>query len=102
MAIFRDSLPGLFVCGTALTGTAWAVSTLVPKLINDVAGPDEKNRVVGLGHMAWSASMVTGSLVGGYLVNLHAALPFAVGSLLAAAGTFCAWRLCVHLDSIDH
>ena len=101
MAIFRDSLPGLFACGTALTGTAWAVSTLVPKLINDVAGPGEKNRVVGLGHMAWSASMVTGSLVGGYLVDVHAALPFAVGSLLAAAGTFCAWRLCHHLDSRD-
>ena len=45
--------------------------------------------------------MVTGSLVGGYLVDVHAALPFAVGSLLAAAGTFCAWRLCHNLDSRD-
>ena len=66
MAFFHDSLTGLFVFGTALTGTAWAVSTLVPKLINDVAAADEKNRVVGLGHMAWSTSMVSGSLIGGY------------------------------------
>jgi MFS family permease len=99
MAIFRDSLTGLFVCGTALTGTAWAVSTLVPKLINDVAAPDEKNRLVGLGHMAWSASMVSGSLIGGYLIDLHPALPFAVGVLLAGGGTLGAWRLCVYLDN---
>ncbi len=99
MALFRDSLPGLFVFGTALTGTAWAVSTLIPKLINDVAGPDEKNRLVGLGHMAWSASMVSGSLIGGYLIDLHPALPFVIGALLAAGGTFGAWRLCVYLDN---
>ena len=77
MAFFHDSLTGLFICGTALTGTAWAVSTLVPKLINDVAAADEKNRVVGLGHMAWSTSMVSGSLIGGYPVDLHPASPFA-------------------------
>ena len=99
MAIFHDSLTGLFVCGTALTGTAWAVSTLVPKLINDVAAPDEKNRVVGLGHMAWSTSMVSGSLIGGYLVDVHPASPFVLGALLAAGGTFGAWRLCIYLDS---
>ena len=99
MAIFHDSLTGLFVCGTALTGTAWAVSTLLPKLINDVAAPNEKNRVVGLGHMAWSTSMVSGSLIGGYLVEVHPALPFVLGSLLAAGGTFGAWRLCIYLDS---
>ncbi len=99
LVVFRDVLPGLFICGTALTGTAWAVSTLIPKLINDVAGPDEKNRLVGLGHMAWSASMVIGSLVGGYLIDVHAALPFAIGVLLATGGTFCAWRLCLRLDS---
>ena len=95
----RDRLTGLFVCGTALTGTAWAVSTLVPKLINDVAAPDEKNRVVGLGHMAWSTSMVSGSLIGGYLVDVHPASPFVLGALLAAGGTFGAWRLCIYLDS---
>jgi MFS family permease len=99
LVVFHDALPGLFICGTALTGTAWAVSTLIPKLINDVAGPDEKNRLVGLGHLAWSASMVSGSLLGGYLVDVHAALPFAIGVLLATGGTLCAWRLCLHLDS---
>ena len=99
MAFFHDSLTGLFVCGTALTGTAWAVSTLVPKLINDVAAADEKNRVVGLGHMAWSTSMVSGSLIGGYLVDLHPASPFALGALLAAGGTLGVWRLCAYLDN---
>ena len=99
LALFHDSLIGLFVCGAALTGTAWAVSTLIPRLINDVAAPEEKNRLVGLGHLAWSASMVTGSLVGGYLIDLNAALPFYLGAALSALGCLGAWSLCRLLDS---
>lgn len=99
LALFHNAILSLFVCGTALTGTAWAVSTLIPRLINDVAGPTEKNRLVGLGHLAWSASMVTGSLLGGYLIDVNAALPFYIGSALAALGTMGAFSLCRRLDS---
>jgi len=98
LALFWDSLPSLFVFGTALTGTAWAVSTLIPKLINDVAGPEEKNRLVGLGHTVWSAAMVSGSVLGGLLVEIHPSVPFFAGAALAAGGTLCAWRLCARLD----
>ncbi|MEW6752270.1 MAG: MFS transporter [Candidatus Latescibacterota bacterium] len=98
LASLWDSLPWLFVCGTSLTGTAWAVSTLVPKLISDVAEPDEKNRLVGLGHLVWSAAMVSGSLAGGILVEVHPAVPFGAGAALAAGGTACAWRLCQRLE----
>jgi MFS family permease len=98
LALSWDSLPGLFLFGTCLTGTAWAVSTLIPKLISDVAGPDEKNRLVGLGHLVWSGAMVAGSIAGGLMVEYHPAAPFYAGAALAAGGTLCGWQLCARLD----
>lgn len=99
LAPSADSVAGLFTFGTALTATAWAVSTLVPSLIDEVAGPGEKNRVVGLGHMVWSGAMVVGSLVGGWLVEVSPGLPFALGAVMSAIGALCSWRLCVRLDA---
>lgn len=99
LALYSDSVTGLFVFGTALTATAWAVSTLIPALIDEVARSDEKNRLVGLGHLTWSTAMVTGSLVGGWLVEVGTHLPFAVGAVSASVGTLCIWRLCVRLDA---
>ena len=98
LALWHDSLVGLFACGTALTATAWAVSTLIPRLINDVAAPEEKNRLVGLGHFAWSGSMVVGSLLGGYLIEINVALPFYLGTALTALGALGAFGLCRRLD----
>jgi len=95
---FADSLAGLITFGTALTGTAWAVSTLIPGLIDEVAGPSEKSRVVGLLHMIWSAAMVSGSLVGGYLVQVSPRAPFFIGAAMATVGTLCGLALCRHLD----
>ena len=97
LGFFCYSLPGLFLFGTTLTCTAWAVSTLIPALINDIAAPDEKNRLVGLGHMVWSAAMVAGGIAGGWLVEIQPALPFFTGTFLTAGGTLCAWHLCRHL-----
>lgn len=98
LCFLHDSLVGLFACGTALTATAWAVSTLIPRLINDIAAAEEKNRLVGLGHLAWSGSMVVGSLIGGYLIEINAALPFYVGAALSALGALGALGLCRRLD----
>ncbi|MSR82590.1 MAG: MFS transporter [Candidatus Latescibacteria bacterium] len=98
VGLYWESLPALFVFGTGLTATAWAISTLVPSLINEVAGPQEKSRLVGLLHLVWSTAMVAGSLLGGTLVEIDPGLPFLGGALLAAGGTFCAWLLCRRLD----
>lgn len=98
LALFQGVLPGLFLCGTALTGTAWAVSTIIPRLMSDVARAEEKNRLVGLTHLVWSGAMVTGSIAGGLLVEVEPALPFLTGVVLAAGGALCAWRLCLHLE----
>ena len=99
LALYTDSVPELFIFGTALTATAWAVSTLVPALIAEVAEESEKNRLVGLGHMVWSGAMVIGSIIGGILVEVGPHLPFVLGVVHAAVGTLCIWRLCVRLDA---
>lgn len=98
LGVFADSLAGLFAFGTALTGAAWAVSTLIPGLIDEVAGPDEKSRVVGLLHMIWSTAMVSGSLVGGYLIEVSPRAPFFIGAVMATMGTTCGLLLCRRLD----
>ena len=105
LGMWWDSLTGLFVFGTALTGTAWAVSTLVPGLINAVATSEEKNRLVGLGHTIWSSAMVSGSILGGLLQTLvdegrglHPGTPFFIGTALATGGSVCAGWLCNRLD----
>ena len=99
LAGHTDSVNGLFVFGTALTATAWAVSTLIPALIAEVSQGDEKNRLIGLGHMVWSGSMVAGSIVGGILVEIGPHLPFVLGVMHASVGTLCIWRLCTRLDA---
>lgn len=99
LALSTESVTGLFVFGTALTATAWAVSTLVPALIAEVATVSEKNRLIGLGHMVWSAAMVIGSVIGGVLIEVGAHLPFLLGVVHASIGTICIWRLCSRLDA---
>ena len=84
--IISNIISRVFVSGTFLTGTAWSVSTLVPKLINEVSNTNERNRVVGLGHLAWSISMFSGNLIGGYLIDIYVGLPFFVGCILTTLG----------------
>ncbi len=78
IGFYTDSLAGLFLLGTGGAVCAWGVSTLLPRLMNAVAGPDEKAQVVGWSHLAWSLAMVTGNLWGGYAVEQHPGLPFFV------------------------
>ncbi len=99
LALSAGSVTGLFLFGTALSTTAWAVSVLVPGLIDEVATAEERNLLVGLGHMVWSGAMVTGSLAGGWLVEVAPYLPFAAGAVSSTAGALCIWRLCVRLDA---
>ena len=98
LAFGTGSVTALFLLGTALSTTAWAVSVLVPGLIDEVATAEERNRLVGLGHMVWSGAMVTGSVAGGWLVEVAPHLPFAVGAVSSTVGALCLWRLCARLD----
>ena len=71
----------------------------MPALIAEVAEETENNRLVGLGHMVWSGAMVTGSIIGGILVEIGPHLPFVLGVVHASVGTVCIWRLCARLDT---
>ena len=92
------SLTWLFLFGTGLAAAAWGVSVLVPGLIDEVAPAAEKNRLVGLGHLAWSAAMALGGLAGGLLVEVDPGLPFFTGAVLSLAGGACLYGLCRRLD----
>ena len=102
LGAWSDSLTGLFLFGTGLAATAWAVSVLVPGLIDEVAPAAQKNRLVGLGHLAWSAAMALGGLAGGLLVEIDTGLPFFTGAAFSLAGTACLYGLCRRLDRKLH
>ena len=93
------SVTGLFLLGTALSTTAWAVSVLVPGLIDEVAAAGE--RTASSASVTWSgaAPWSPGSVAGGWLVEIAPHLPFAAGAVSSTAGALCLWRLCVRLDA---
>jgi MFS family permease len=83
-AIWSESLPGLFVAGTAWAMAAWALSTTMPPLIHELGEGRDDGRLVALTHLLWSAGMLSGTLAAGALVDRHPAAPFALaGACLA-------------------
>jgi MFS family permease len=90
------SVAGLYIFGILGACSAWSLSTLMPGLIKDVSAPGEEGRTLALTHMVWSTAMLTGSLLGGWLVAVDATIPFLVtGTLNIAAILFAVmlWRL---------
>ena len=71
----------LFVSGVLATGTAWALSTTMPRFINEFSSSGEKGRGVGITHLAWSAGFMSGQLVGGALESVNITLPFIVAAI---------------------
>ena len=75
-------LPGqtwsVFLFGTAGTAAAWSLSTLLPSLVAHVTVQQERGRVLGWVHLWWNLAMMIGSLLGGYLFERSAGLPFLV------------------------
>jgi MFS family permease len=69
---------GVFAFGTMSTAAAWSLSTLLPSLVAQVTVPQERGRVLGWVHLWWNLAMMLGSLLGGYLFELRADLPFIV------------------------
>ncbi|MHB0875727.1 MAG: MFS transporter [Anaerolineae bacterium] len=88
-AVFSGSIVGLYVCGILGAGIAWSLSTTIPGMVNDVSPRQEHGRALGLMHIAWSAGMLTGTQVGGWLVDLDPSIPFVimgVANLVTVAG----------------
>src|SRR5262249_49558927 len=93
LAVFGHTLTGLYVFGIMGAASAWSLSTTMPGLIADVAGPTEKGRGLGATHFCWSAGMLSGNLVGGGLVNHSATLAFSIGAMAAAVAALTATAL---------
>ncbi len=91
------SFEGLYLFGVIGAASAWSLSTTMPGLINDIVGPEEKGRMVGAAHLAWSLGMTSGSIGGGWLVTFQPALPFYITSILCALAFFLAWRICCRI-----
>ena len=78
LGAFSSQLWGLFALGVLGTCAAWSLSVLSTCLVSDATPAEEQGRVLGLLALLWNAGMVTGSLIGGALLDLSTALPFYV------------------------
>lgn len=93
VAFFHKSLVALEIFGVLGTGAAWALSTTIPRFINEFTAPDEKGHGVGMTHLAWSAGFLAGYVASGFLVNLSVQIPFLVAGIFLTASTAIAYRL---------
>ncbi len=93
VAFFHQSLVALEIFGVLGTGAAWALSTTIPRFINEFTAPDEKGHGVGMTHLAWSAGFLAGYVASGFLVNLSVQIPFLVAGIFLTASTAIAYRL---------
>ena len=93
VAFFHKSLVALEIFGVLGTGAAWALSTTIPRFINEFTAPDEKGHGVGMTHLAWSTGFLAGYVASGFLVNLSVQIPFIVAGIFLMGSTAIAYRL---------
>ena len=89
LALTAHTLVGIYVFGILATASAWSLSTTMPGLIQLIAREDEKGRVVGAAHLAWSLGMLSGSLGGGKLINWGPIWPFGISVLFCLGALAC-------------
>lgn len=93
VAFFHNSFIALQVFGILGAGAAWALSTTIPRFINEFTEPDEKGHGVGLTHLAWSTGFLLGYVASGFLVNISVHVPFIVAGISLIFSTGIAYRL---------
>ena len=93
VAFFHDSLVALEIFGILGAGAAWALSTTIPRFINEFTEPDEKGHGVGLTHLAWSTGFLLGYVASGFLINISVQVPFIVAGISLIFSTGIAYRL---------
>ena len=94
VAFFHHSFIALQVFGILGAGAAWALSTTIPRFINEFTEPDEKGHGVGLTHLAWSTGFLLGYVASGFLVNISVHVPFIVAGISLIFSTGIAYKLC--------
>ncbi len=96
VAFYHNSLIALEIFGVLGAGAAWALSTTIPRFINEFTAPDEKGHGVGLTHLAWSTGFLAGYVASGVLVNFSVQVPFIVAGIFLTASTAIAYQLWQH------
>ncbi len=89
LALTAHTLVGIYAFGILATASAWSLSTTMPGLIQLIAREDEKGRVVGAAHLAWSLGMLSGSLGGGKLIDWGPVWPFGFSVLFCLGALAC-------------
>ena len=87
LAFFQKSLVALGLFGILGAGAAWALSTTIPRFINEFTNTDEKGHGVGLTHLAWSTGFLSGYVASGSLINISGHVPFMVAGLFLIFST---------------
>lgn len=93
LVFFHNSLVGLELFGILGAGAAWALSTTIPRFINEFTTPQEKGHGLGLTHLAWSTGFLLGYVASGYLLNISTQLPFLVAGIFLICSSSIAYKL---------
>lgn len=93
LATGSQSVNVLFVAGIVSNAAAWALLTLMYVWVSDWVEPSQHATVFGWLHAVWNSAMVSGSLIGGWLVAWISGLPFLVTGGLNVLSVIIAWRL---------
>ena len=102
LAVAAGSPPALFAVGVVGTAAAWSLSGTILPLVRAAVPGDQAGQVVGLLHLLWSLAMLTGTVLGGWLVALHPALAFWTAALLNLPTVVAAVRLRRSLRPTKH
>lgn len=93
LAFFHNSFLALELLGILGAGAAWALSTTIPRFINEFTDTHEKGHGVGLTHLAWSTGFLLGYVASGFLINISVHVPFIVAGIFLICSTCIAYIL---------
>lgn len=76
-------------------GAAWSVSTTMTTLVRELSTEEERAKLLGLTHMAWSIGFMSGTLAAGYLAQRaglgQAPLALQISAVCCCIAVACAW-----------
>ncbi len=93
LVFYHNSLAGLQLFGILGGGAAWALSTTIPRFINEFTTPHEKGHGVGITHLAWSTGFLLGYVASGFLIKISVYVPFIVAGFFLICSTLIAYKL---------
>ncbi len=93
LVFYHNSLVGLQLFGILGGGAAWALSTTIPRFINEFTEPHEKGHGVGITHLAWSTGFFLGFVASGFLIKISVYVPFIVAGFFLICSTLIAHKL---------